>query len=386
MKDFIHAWEIPELTIVASKRLRGFVRKETDGKVLSLSRKIGVHINTLWFFINHHNKGLPANKYFELMKELGVPLDDAERKISIVRDKHARRTLNIRFPVRITPVLFRLACHLLGDGTIDEWGRPSFIQNNDRMKYFEKILSEKLGATFQAKVKKDRSFAEIDIPKFLFKVVGTSLGLEIRDFKKASLIRTIKNAPHEFQVQLVCALVHDEGHIGPRKRRLEISQKDAAVVSEFCNLLDKLNYNHAQPFLFEKCYKIAFHADGIRRFYLDVMEAVRKHGWQAGLWKKQETFEKLGSEAMRGRLGKASLHVLRRAKIEGIVTINQLKKDPQMIELASEKFDDYIENVCLNLLRYGYLIRVKRGSYTLPERTPTNIPGLLRTSNALKEL
>lgn len=254
------------------------------------------------------------------------------------------------------------------------------------MKYFEKILSEELGTTFQAKVKKDRPFAEIDIPKFLFKVVGTSLGLEIRDFKKASLIRTIKNTPHEFQVQLVCALVHDEGHIRPRKRRIEISQKDAAVVSEFCNLLDKLNYNHAQPFLSKKCYKIAFHADGIRRFYLDVKEAVRRHGWQAGLWKKQETFEKLGSEAMRGRLGKASLHVLRKAKMEGIVAINQLKKDSQMIELASGKFDDYIENVCLNLLRYGYLIRIKRGSYTLPERTPTNIPDLLRTSNALKGL
>jgi len=377
MKDFIHAWEIPKLTIVASKRLREFVRKETDGKVLSLSRKIGVHINTLWFFINHYNKGLPANKYFELMKELAVPLDDAERKISIVRDKYARRTLNIRFPVRITPVLFRLACHLLGDGTIDEWGRPSFIQNNVRMKYFEKILSEELGTAFHAKVKKDRFIAEIDIPKFLFKVVGTSLGLEIEDFKKASLIRTIKNAPHEFQLQLVCALVHDEGHIGPRKRRVEISQKDVAVVSEFCNLLDKLNYNHAQPFLSGRCYKIAFHADGIRRFYLDVKAAVRRYGWQAGLWKKQETFEKLGSEAMRGRLGKASLHVLRKAKIENIVTINQLKKDPQMIELASGKFDDYIENVCLNLLRYGYLTRIKRGSYTLPERAPTNIPDLL---------
>lgn len=226
---------------------------------------------------------------------LKLPLEDLEPHVTTVWDRYF---YSINFPMKLTPLYFRLVAHLVGDGCY-KGNSAIWIQKNA-----EPVIELQRGLLGSRESKWCYKTAEHAlIMDFYVKLVCAFLKIERKNIITDEFIKNCKNLPRCYKVQVLAAIVEDESRIQPKSCSFRISMKSEKIVESLGELLDDLGYERSEikkvknkgfdrtseSYLFELFIRIR----GAHKFYKDIQDSIRLYGRIASLWKKQKQLEEL---------------------------------------------------------------------------------------------
>ena len=232
-------------------------------------------------------------KIFEL---LNLDLNEIEEHIIKVADK---KIYDINFPYKVSPLLIRLAAHIIGDG--------GFYNNSGRwiQKDVEPIvnLQKQILGISGNKSRNENNVEQVAIMSFYTKLVCAALKIERNQLRSTDFIKSCMKLPREYQVQVVAAIIEDESRIEAKSGSIQIAMKNFEIVNSFAELMDNLDYDRSNVLKIknksfnsdEESYLFSVHLRvlGAHKFYNDLKLAMDKYGKLAGLWKKQKQLEDL---------------------------------------------------------------------------------------------
>ena len=102
----------------------------------------------------------------------------------------------------------------------------------------------------------------------------------------------------DYKVQILAALIEDEGRIQPKSASTLIAMQDLDLIEGTSRLIDDLRYERSritngmikgtysdEP---KMMYNVFLLVLGAHKFHLDLSKSVKKYGDLAGLWKKKK--------------------------------------------------------------------------------------------------
>ena len=231
----------------------------------------------------------------KILDLLELPLEDLEHNVITVWDRYF---YDVKFPLNITPLYFRLVAHLIGDGCY-KGNSAIWIQKN-----VEPII--KLQRMLLGSRESKWNYKTADqalIMDFYVKLVSALLKIERKKIITHEFIKKCKNLPRYYKVQVMAAIIEDESRIQPKSCSFRISMKSKEIVESLGELIDDLGYERSEikkvknkgfnliskSYLFELFIRIR----GAHKFYKDIQDSVRCYGKIACLWKKQKQLEEL---------------------------------------------------------------------------------------------
>lgn len=233
----------------------------------------------------------------KILNLLDINLNEIEKHIVGVSYKNIYK---IKFPYSISPLLIRLAAHTIGDG--------GFYIHNARwvQKNVDPIidLQKQLLGFFGSKTVSKSKVEQVSIMSFYIILACTSINIKRNEVCSENFIKACMNLPKEYKVQVLAALIEDEGSIHPKGSKMSIGMKDYKIMNSLAELMDDLGYERST---IKKIKSTGFHSDdeyifmytlnlrilGAHKFCNDLNEAITKYGKLAGLWKKQKKLQDL---------------------------------------------------------------------------------------------
>lgn len=281
----IHIWEISgiELIVAMDKNFMLALRKKAIKLGYSrLARKI--EINEDWLRHIFYQSSTRLTTMLKIAKELNVNLEKLER--NIVKLGGRKRKYDVRFPLKLTPLHLRVVAHLIGDGT---YSSSQWNQLKEYESYMLGLLSQicvNVKPCHYSHPRRVNTYTNIHIPRFLIKMWEAKLGCKI---DTPEFIKNISNFPLAYRVELLLALLVDEGSIPKRPTNIFFAMRDYEIskaVFELCRSLKyKVNFkeyfSEGKPF-----YMISFPVEAILALEKDVKNIEEKYGKFAGLWYK----------------------------------------------------------------------------------------------------
>jgi len=184
------------------------------------------------------------------------------------------------------------------------------------------------------------------IPIVLGEIVGAALKLSRSNLKTPKVIEKVNLLPKEFKIQLLAALVVDEGHIS--KSCIKITNTNQKLLLSLRKLMVSLGYscsniknyrNRIGGKIYIKdryasvnynIYDLCIHADGLLKFKEDLDNMIKKYGKIMGLWHKQDDLLKYSSIVDLDRIKKT------RDSKKNIIPI--IKKEIRIKPISIKKF------------------------------------------------
>jgi len=298
IKNFIvHVWQIPGYVKV-NTYLRKVIRKKLKNKYGSLRKaeiKCGIreyHQRKL------HKKFTRIDILVKLINICKISKYNVEKQILrwIPYTKKISKQFKIKFPVKVNPLHFRIAAHIIGDGTISTIdGYKCFTWSQKETKSMEQLQKQLFGTNF--KKRRDK----ITIPSTAVQLVSNVLEIPIERFNKERFLKECLSLPKEYRLQILTAIIEDEGSFD--KNRLLIRMADKNTMDLICCLIDMLNYDRTELRKYvEKSkysgkninmYRTEINIRGLKRFNKDLGKTKQKYGNLAVLWTKYEKLEKI---------------------------------------------------------------------------------------------
>ena len=202
----------------------------------------------------------------------------------------------LRSEEKWTPLHTRFVAHRIGDGTVNVHGYPVW-DNKDITKFLQlaKQLKIKL---WKPVISDDYGTYKVALPKEPFfelaricRADGTRL---IHD--TAYLLRNLRKLPRAHRLQVLAALIFDDGSCANWMMVAFEDQKRAVVMEAYRLWKDLFGSNTAKIMtrktkMGTMMYRISVNRDGIIKLYEELKESIREHGDLAGLWRKQKALE-----------------------------------------------------------------------------------------------
>jgi len=378
----IHAWEIDGFVKVSSGFteyiyeliISKFVSVNKFSKICGINRKA---IEGVCQRNKNHKGFIKTFRLFRLTDYLKINRKYVEKQIEFYADSKTggyNRIYKINFPLIVTPLVFRLVAHVIGDGTISS---GSLRYSQQSTKYIRR-LSENIVKPINRLPKstvfnKDKSFKEeqFTIPMFLGKCVFSILKINKNQIKSKQFIEKCLKLPKDFRVQILAAIIVDEGSIEGKTIRM----KDKKIMDAICKLIDSLEYKrgkltstsriltYKEKFYEAKLYTIQLWAEGLRDFLNDINSCIRRYGHSASLWNKQKAIKNKVNDHDYEYIKNFNKFQQLREQVIDILKTRKIITLKDMIE----KFNinrDRMEYLFKTLVKQKMAIRIARGVYS----------------------
>ncbi len=246
-------------------------------------------------------KGIGVHSYYNLIRFLGFDLVEAEN--AILKVTYFGCNKEYAFIKKVNPLVFRVACHVIGDGSNPSRNTFRWIQKNKNsggMITLIKHITNTYPKTIQPK---DCDSNHITIVAYFYRLLKYGMNIDMKAIKSAKTIGTFLTLPKDYLIQLLAAFIVDEGCIRSKNAKsLILSQSKEDVLMEFVKILDKLGYEHSgmqkeisnpdlKKYANYTMFRVNIYAKGVFKFYNDLQGLISQYGPLAGLWHKQDKLE-----------------------------------------------------------------------------------------------
>lgn len=352
----VHAWEIDGYAKI-TKELRDLIRKGLKEKYGSLHKaEIALKLSD-YYHRKLHETFRRKDILFRLVKEAGIKEGIAERHIIEWRDAMSRENYRISFPLKLNIIHTRIVSHIIGDGTITSnytWCQKDISPMKNLQ---ERLFGRSLGTESNV----------ITIPRILIKIVKKSLNLKQKNLTKINLLSSLLKLPKEHKIQVLTAIIEDEGTCDIN--RITIRMKDKEIMVLITKLMDSLNY--ARSNLTRQYYKrygvkyevwrVSMNIKGIKKYWSDLEDIEKTRGLSLSLWKKREKVKELSTHKSNidgwNRNKRLRLEILKLGRFKNI-SFDSIKTG---LNLTG--------NETISLLRYmqnkGDINKIKHGIYEI---------------------
>lgn len=329
------------------------------GSQKAAARYMGINEHTIADLEKRCKRFYILNK---ISQSLDISLDDLEPRVNRVCDHFI---YHIRFPYKVSPLLIRLIAHLLGDGTYADGGARWIQKDAGPIVVLQNALLNISGSILEYE-----KVEQCPILALYVKLACAALKIGREKVVTADFLKACLNLPRPYKVQVITAIVEDEGFIRPRSCSIRIAMKDLEIVKALGELMDSLGYDRSEvkkilvngSFGRSMLYALYFHILGAHRFFEDLEKAIKAYGPLAGLWKKQlllqEMVRRYNGKKARGRKINQELSslVMRHTRNKEVVSYKEIKK---RLDAPHQR----VRSVVRRMLREGSLKRKQRGLY-----------------------
>jgi hypothetical protein len=352
----VHAWEINGYAKI-TKELRDLIRNGLKEKYGSLHKaEIALKLSD-YYHRKLHETFTRKDILFRLVKEAGIKEDVAERHIIGWRDSMSRGNYRVSFPVKLSIIHTRILSHIIGDGTITS--NYTWCQKDvSPMKILQKrLFGMSLGTESNV----------ITIPRILIKIIKKALSLKQNNLTKIELLSSLVNLPKEHRIQVLTAIIEDEGTCDIN--RITIRMRDRETMVLITKLIDSLNYArsnltrqyHKRDGIKYEVWRVSINIKGIKRYWSDLEDIEKVYGSSLSLWKKREKVKELSTH----KSNISGLNRNKRLRLE-ILKLGRFKN----ISFDSIKIGLRLtRNETMSLLRYmqnkGDINKIKHGNYKI---------------------
>lgn len=369
IKD-LNIWET-DFRVILSKKMINKIKKEIIRRGGNYRLYSATSITPTIFYRLISGKGSAVQSYEQIIDFIGVGKDEAEKEITGLTYNGGKFVYP--FIKKINPLLFRIVCHIIGDGTIGSRGTCRWIQHRTNSHWLMELIKNELG--FEPTTTRNGSTDMVTISAYFSRLIKYMLGIDYKNMKNSETIKTFLNLPKEYKLQFLAAFIVDEGHIRYKKAKsCIISQKEGDVLMAVSSILDSLGYLHSE-IKRETCCRLNFvhriniYSTGMLRFYEDIQDMIKKYGNYAGLWQKQVALEKyiavINKDEKYTKIEKDLINNLISALFDEkiIVSYADIREHPilkQKIKLRSKL---YLINKFYELAKSDKFTRLSKGLY-----------------------
>lgn len=324
-----------------------------------------------------NGKGTAIKNYQQIINFLNINKREAEKEIIGLTYNGGKFTYpHIK---KFNPLLFRIICHIIGDGNISCNNTCRWIQHKSNSHWLSELIKKEIG--FLPTITKKENCNAITISAYFSKLLQYMMNIDIKLIKDPKTIKTFLRLSKEYRLQFLAAFIVDEGHIRYKKARsCIISQSNKEFLKVVSSILNSLNYQHSEikEEISKKgfvVYRLNIYSTGMLQFYKDINNLVKKYGIYAGLWHKQNSLNQyiktLNKNIKYTKLEKDSINYIINDLLEQNKTISykDLKTHPILSQKLKIRSKRYLISKFYGLVRSGHLVRLSDGVYT----KPTNI-------------
>lgn len=297
----LNIWATDFRVIISDRMIKKIKEKIKDFRGPYLLYK-STHITPTIYYRLLKGKGSHVKNYYTIITFLNLDLKEAEKEIIGLTYNGSKKVYP--FIKHFSPLLFRIVCHVIGDGTIASKNTCRWIQHETNSFWLVELMKQQLNIT-PSKTKSTIGKCDvITIPSYFSMLLENVLGLKVKSLKSPETIENFINYPKEYRLQFLAAFIVDEGNIRyKRVRALIISQIDKSMLDAVSRLLDSLGYIHSEicQEIFKTSiggrsykrtiYRMNIYSPGVNTFYKDIKFMIEKYGPYAGLWHKQKCLE-----------------------------------------------------------------------------------------------
>ncbi|MHA2164397.1 MAG: hypothetical protein ACXAAT_00910 [Candidatus Hodarchaeales archaeon] len=253
----VSLWEFTNLYVLLDKKDWLTLSKYLKGAQLSaISRDTGISPSILSNIRDSPEQSIVVPNLKRLCEEVEMDLSKVERSVKAVRSYKGGPFTYLKFPFVMDIYLWRLLCHIPGDGNVKYRKYPGLRwrqlhKNQGPMRKLLSRLSRKVGGKSDS----------IWFPNALsYAILGTMPGITFSDLRTPSFVQFVINLPphyRDWKVQFLAAFIIDDGSIG---EHISFTQKDERVLHSIMRLCDQLGYDHSIDYEAER--------DGVRNYQL----------------------------------------------------------------------------------------------------------------------
>jgi len=326
--------------------------------IRGLSRKTGLSHTTISLFLK--GKSMKSRNLEKIVEILKIDKTQfGKLSLTIHSDPYKLRKYNMTFPIKLTPLHIRLVSHLLGDSSLEKYGCRWYQQDNSGGKCMVELINLLIGIEVK-KTAKD----SYGLPIIILDIAGAALNLSRKDLKTPKLIKKALNLPKEFRLQLLAALIVDEGHI--TKSIIKIANTNLVLLKSLKKLVDSLGYScsiksyklkvgrqimikNQKARINYQLYNLLIYADGLLKFKQDLDNMIKNYGDIVSLWHKQKDLIKFS--------GSVDMQKLEKTRISKNNIIPKIREE---IIKKPIKINEFAKKYNLNYIRaYKLFFRLK---------------------------
>lgn len=275
-----------------AEKIKGLL-KVRFGTFTNVGRLIDVHPSCIGLL---GKRCTQISNWKKILELLDLPLDFIEDHISMVFERYEYR---VAFPMRISPLHLRLVSHIVGDGCYN--GHSAVWVQKDVTPIIE--LQKKLSGFHGVKTHY-KATDHAGIMSFYVKLVAALLNIKKEEIGTARFLEACLCLPRPYRVQVVAALIEDEGRVQSKSCSLRLAMKDKEIIEGLAALLDSLGYERSDVLRIKNSgfsshsqksflYRVMIRIIGAHKLRKDLKDATDKYGQIAGLWKKQYSLDKM---------------------------------------------------------------------------------------------
>lgn len=329
-------------------------------------------------------KGSHVKNYHAILTFLNLDLKEAEKEIIGLTYNGSKKVYP--FIKHFNPMLFRILCHVIGDGAIasKKGNTCRWIQHKNNSSWLIELMEQQLGITpGRVDSTVGGTCEQITIPAYLNMLIENILDFGVKSLKSAEPIQMFINYPKEYKLQFLAAFIVDEGHIRYKKARsLIISQTDKNMLRAISKLLDSLGYYHSKVRkevsktskiknkTTRVIYRMNIYSVGVYAFSKDIQKVIKKYGLYAGLWHKQRHLDnyisslKTDQERL-SKIIKVNNLIRTLLKIKTYISYKELRENPLIKNELKDLGIRFLISKFYGLTKQGKLRRLSKGRYEI---------------------
>lgn len=322
-----------------------------------------------------NGKGIRIKNYHTIINFLRFNLKEAEKEI--INLTYCGCNAIYPFIKKFNPLLFRIICHIIGDGSLPVKNVARWIQHKSNSDWLKNLIKKEIGFFPKVSQCTSRSCNSITISAYFAKLAKYIMDIDINLIKEPKSIKKFLKLPKEYKLQFLASFIVDEGYIRYGKARsCIISQSNEEILKSISLILESLNYQHSsikkeigkRRFVI---YRLNIYSQGVLQFYKDINQLIKKYGIYAGLWHKQKELERyiktLNPDIKYTKLEKDRINnvINDLAEQQGYISYAEIKKHPILKEKLKQRGDRYLIDKFYELTKREKFIRLSKGVYKL---------------------
>lgn len=320
-----------------------------------------------------NGKSTKVKNYLKLLRYLDINLKEGEKNIDFITYRGSKQ----KFPFikEFSPLMFRIVCHLIGDGSFPTKSTGRWIQRRENSRWLVDLIKSFNIESKESSKGDENKCSYILIPNYFLRITDSVLGIESSSIKNPDTLKRLLSLPKEYKIQLISSLIVDEGHFRYKGvRSCILSQSNRRFMETIHDFLDDLDYDHSKikeeiDKNGNRIYRINIYVQGTINLYKDVKESIRRYGIYSGLWHKQKQIEDYVNTCFKDpKYSKYEKElivnlILTKIKQKGTLSYGEIRRDEDFISLLEKRSKRYLVSRFYNLVKQRKIERVSDGVY-----------------------
>lgn len=367
----LNIWNTDFRVIISNKMINKIKQQITvKGGPIRLYKTTKITPTIYYRILN--GEGSSVKNYQQIINFLNIDKQEVEKEIIGLTYNGSK--FIYPYIKNLNPLLFRIICHVIGDGNVSSGNTCRWIQHKSNSHWLSELIKKEIG--FLPTLTKNKNCNMVTISAYFSRLAKYILGIDIKSIKDSKTIKEFLKLPEEYKLQFLASFIVDEGHIRYRKARsCIISQSNKEFLKTVSLILDSFNYQHSniKKEISKKgfiVYRLNIYSLGILKFYKDIINSIKKYGLYAGLWHKQSSLNEytktLNKDIKHTKLEKDLINNLINDlfKQKKIVSYIDLKIHPILNQKLKVRSKRYLINKFYGLTKSKEVIRLSPGVYT----------------------